>query len=186
MGERSESVDWTEVKARIAAVSHALERAERPAPEESRRILEQRAVALATPAASPPTDEIVEVVTFTIDDELNGIVATGVAEVRPLSELALLPGARPPVAGLTAWRGELLTVLDVSRRPPRADPAPWLVVVQTAAGRFGLAADQVNGIVELPLMALPPPGAPVAAYVRAVTTGALRVLDPASLSRLYR
>jgi chemotaxis signal transduction protein len=185
MSARPERLDWEAVKRRLAAIDDALEAARQPTTEEMDRILAARARALAVPVKTVPAEPAIELLTFAIEGEEYGIPTADVAAVGRLTNLALLPGARPPVSGVTAWRGELLVTLDLTRSP-RVTPAPWLIAVRAAECRFGLAADAVHDIVEIGIASLHVPADSAAQYIRAVTGDAIIVLDTAALGGLYR
>jgi len=155
-----------------------------------REILAERAKALATPLMPPPADTI-ELVTFQLANETYGIESRYVVEVFPLAQLAAMPGARPPVFGLTGWRGELLPVLDL--RPVLGVASTGLndlsrvIVLGEARAAFGVLADAVREIVTLPLSEVREPPEGVAAardYLRGVTGQALLVLAAEQLLKL--
>jgi purine-binding chemotaxis protein CheW len=153
-----------------------------------RAVLEERARALARPAAPPKAAGALEAVTFFLTDERYAIESRYVIEVRRLTELALLPGAKPPVFGVTAWRGGPLAVLDL--RPLLGVSATalndlgHLVVLGEGRAAFGVLADGVGELVELSASEVHAPPAGVAVhreYLRGVTGDALLVLDAARL-----
>ncbi len=185
------AVDWTAARGRIEAAGRAIAGEAELAPERARMVLEERARALARPPLAPPTDTI-ELVTFRLANELYALESRYVVAVFPLSQLAALPGAKPPVFGVTAWRGELLTVLDI--RPvlgvgsaALSDLCRVIVLGQTKVA-FGVLVDAVQDLVSLPLSDIREPPAGVAAarqYLRGITSQALLVLDAGHLLDLH-
>jgi purine-binding chemotaxis protein CheW len=166
-------------------------------PERARALLEQRARALARPATPPPAAGTLEAVTFALATERYAIEARYVFEVFRLTTLSPLPGATPPVSGVTAWRGDLLPVLDL--RLPLGLPVAALDdqsrVIVLGCGRpaFGVLADAVLELVAVPVADVQPPppaagaagpGAAARAYVRGLTPEAVLVLDGERLLRL--
>src|SRR5687768_14835060 len=79
-------------------------------------VLTQRAAALARGSAdhgSRRHEQSRELVVFELAREVYGIETRFVQSVFRLGELALLHGASAPLYGLTAWRGRLLSILDL-------------------------------------------------------------------------
>jgi purine-binding chemotaxis protein CheW len=154
-------------------------------------ILKERAAALARPVAAPPRDTI-ELVTFQLTKETYGIESRCVVEVFPLTGLARLPGAKPPLFGVTAWRGEILSVLDI--RPVLGVAANALndltrvIVLGDLRSAFGILADAVGEVISVPTAEIREPAPGVAAarqYVRGVTSQALLVLATEELFTLH-
>jgi purine-binding chemotaxis protein CheW len=185
MRHRPDRFDWDALKHRLADVDAALAGARQPTPDQADRILAARARALAVPAQAVRVEPTIALLTFSIDGEVHGVPTADVLEVCRLTHLALLPRARPPVFGVTAWRGELLVTFDLARTP-RAAAAPWLVALRAGEARFGLVADAVHDIVEVVSASLHVPAASAPPYIRAVTGDAMVVLDAAPLGRRYR
>jgi purine-binding chemotaxis protein CheW len=157
-----------------------------------RAVLAERARVLARPLAMPAGGERLEVVTLALAGERYAVESRHVVEVFKLRELALLPGAEPPVLGATAWRGGLLTVLDL--RPALGLPAAALddlghvVVLGGERPAFGILADAVHDVVSLAASDVrePPEGVAMRReFLRGVAPGALLVLDGGKLLSEY-
>jgi purine-binding chemotaxis protein CheW len=119
-----------------------------------REVLLERARALSVPTAAPRADERgLELVLFALAEETYGIESRFVVEVLRGADVALLPGARPPVAGISAWRGELLPVLDLSlllgAAPGAEGQAACTVVLGDPHRPFGILVDEVRGVREI-------------------------------------
>ncbi len=148
--------------------------------EDARRVLRERAAALARPAEADGEEEGTEdVLTFAVAGEWYALATRRVCEVARAGSLTPVPGAPPPLVALTAWRGELLpvhdlrTMLSLPPRPP--GPAPWLVVVGEVRAAFGVVADEVGRVGPLaPSAVAPVDGRP---GVRGTTRDAVAVLD---------
>lgn len=156
----------------------------------AREILEARARALATPVRGAETDEGTGIFTFALAGERFGLPAVQVLGTFRLVDMAVLPGAPPVVAGVTLWRGDLLTVLDLRHvlGLPTAglDDRAWVVAVGDGARKRGVLAGTVSGVERIPATRAAEvdgegtEGAPV----RGVTASGLQLLDPAALLRL--
>jgi purine-binding chemotaxis protein CheW len=157
-----------------------------PADEPVRRILEERARALASALAPEDPVDTVDLVVLTVGAERYGVAAERVREVRPLAELTPVPGTPPFWAGIVNVRGTLYPVLDLRRyfdlpQADAGDQAEKVVLVSAAGLTVGLMAEDASGVRRLPAGAIGPPlgGASeaVSATIRGVTEDLLAVLD---------
>jgi purine-binding chemotaxis protein CheW len=122
-----------------------------------------------------------------LGDERASIALDHIIEVYRAAELTPIPGARTPVIGVVAWRGRILTVLDIahSRSAPIAiTDATRIIVVGQLTPSFGIFADEVDDVQDLnaqdaQTVAEVAPGR--REFVRGVTADALVVLDAAAL-----
>ncbi len=185
-------MDWAEIRRRVEAAGRAVAGETAVSPEHVRQVLEERARALARAAVPPPAGDVLELVTFALADEVYAIESRYVQAVVRLVELSPLPGAEPPVFGVTAWRGGLLTILDLRRVLGLSVAAPddlsRLIVLGEDRPAFGILADAVQDLVTLPISELRAAAEGVAAqreYLRAMTAGAVLVLDGDKLLRAY-
>jgi purine-binding chemotaxis protein CheW len=184
-------VNWAEIRRRVEAAGEALGERAAPAPERVRAVLEARARALARPVATPASADTLEVLTFGLARERYAIESRSVVEVFRLKDLSSLPGAEQPVFGLTAWRGELLTILDLRAAlglsVAALDDLGWVIVLGEGRPVFGMLADAVHAVVTLAASEVREPPEGVAArreYVRGVTADAVLVLDAKKLLRI--
>ena len=159
--------------------------------EDIRAVLEQRARLLARPAAPPPSGDTLELITFTLANETYALESRYVLEVFRLADLSPLPGAEPPVRGVTGWRGGLLTILDL--RPvlglsvAALNDLSRVIVLGENRAAFGILADAVRDVVTLPASEVREPPEGVAAqrmYLRGITGEAVLVLEARALLRL--
>jgi chemotaxis signal transduction protein len=109
-----------------------------------------------------------------------------------LAALAVLPGATPPLFGVTAWRGELLTILDL-RVPLGLSRAAlndlgYVLVLGESHVAFGVLADTARGIVTLASSEVRPLSEGAAErgeYLRGITPEAVLVLDGRALLQSF-
>lgn len=153
-------------------------------------ILEERARHLAKrPATANAPTFGVDVVSFSVARERFAIESRFVFAVFHLHELVPLPGARAPVVGVTRWRGDVLTVLDLRRvlgGTGRAlDDLARVVVVGASNAAFGVLADTVDDLVSIDptkLFTLPVDRVPeIPGVLRGVTAEGIHFLDAAVL-----
>jgi purine-binding chemotaxis protein CheW len=188
---RGTTLDWADVRARVEAAGRAISGDLEPSPEEVREQLQERARHLARVLTAPRRHHQLEVVTFTLAGETYAIESRYVIEVFRLRELTPLPGARPPISGLTAWRGDLLVVLDL--RAALGLPATSLndlgrvVVLGRERHAFGILADAARDVAALDASGLraPPEGSKAReGIVRGMTSDAVLLLDGDAVLRL--
>ena len=161
------------------ATSHA-------AAEQTRRILEQRAQALARPPAADEPAGTVEMVVLAVGKERYGVEARHVREVLVLAGLAPVPGTPAFWSGLLNVRGTLYPVLDLRRYlslpdAPAGDRAGSVVLVSGERLMIGIAVDGTPETRRVPEGAIGSAlaGVPQAlrAAVRGVTDDLLTILD---------
>lgn len=145
------AVDWREIEQRLEAARVATERIWRPTVADTRRVLEQRARALARESArTESADERIEVVEFILAHERYAVASAYVREVHPLAKLTPLPCTPPFVLGIINVRGEILPVIDLKKvfgLPGHGLASFGTVIVLESGGRvFGIAADTLGGI----------------------------------------
>jgi purine-binding chemotaxis protein CheW len=156
-----------------------------------REVLEQRARELARPIESVSRGPRLELVTFALSNEVYAVESRYVLEVFRLRELVPLPGAPPPVFGMTVWRGDLLTILDlrsVLGLPVAAlDDLSRVLVLGAERASFGVLADAVRDLMTIAASEVREPPAGTSAkrdYLRGVTPDAVLVLEGQRLVRL--
>jgi purine-binding chemotaxis protein CheW len=152
----------------------------------TRRVLEERAHALARPLAVEEPAGTVEIIVMAVGGERYGVEAHHVHEVIALPEVTRVPGTPAFWRGIVNVRGTLRPVLDLRRYLSLADDddAEGLtsVVLVAGAGRtVGLLVDGAPEIRRLPAAEIGPPlaGAAQVAHrvVRGITSELCTVLD---------
>lgn len=155
------------------------------APEDKKKLLKARAMALAKEPEKKEADEHIEVVEFQLAGERYGIQSGYVREVYPLKELTPLPCAPQFVAGVTNVRGEILPVIDIKKffeLPEKGiTDQSKVVIVRNDRMEFGILADAALGVRLIPLREMQPFLPTLtgirAGYLRGVTKEGLVVLD---------
>lgn len=159
--------------------------------DDAQAILQARARALARPAAAAPHADAIEVVTFAVAREQYAVESRHVVATFRVAAITPLPGARPPVVGLTAWRGDVLTLLDLRRlvggSATGLDDLGHVIVLGGRHVLLGVLADVVHGLARLaPDALLPVPAARARAahaptLLRGITRDAMLLLDADAL-----
>lgn len=188
--EQAAARDWGELRRRVEAAQSVLERGFTPAPEEQKRILRERATALARePETEGAAQESLEVIEFLLAYETYGIESSCVREVYPLREFTPLPCTPPFVLGVINVRGQILAVIDIKKffdLPEKGlTDLNKVIIVHNDRMEFGLLADVIVGIRHVSLSDLQP-GLPTLtdvreAYLKGITTGRVVILDAEKL-----
>jgi purine-binding chemotaxis protein CheW len=151
-------------------------------------LLEERARVLARPLTVTRAQDIVTVLSFMLARERYAVESREVWAVFRLRHFTRLPSAEPPLFGLTSWRGDVLTLLDL--RPLLGAPATalddlaYVVVLGDRRATYGLLADSVQDLVDISRTSLRPAEnehSSRAAYVTGITPDALQLLNPSAL-----
>jgi purine-binding chemotaxis protein CheW len=141
------------------------------------------------PAADAAPGELLELLEFVLAGEHYALEFSYVREVCPLKELTPLPCVPSFVLGITNLRGQIVSVLDFKRffDLPRVGLSDLNKVIVLADGgmEFGLLADAIVGLRQLPRSMLQPPLPTLsgirADYLKGVTVERLIVLEAARL-----
>jgi purine-binding chemotaxis protein CheW len=159
-------------------------------PDQVRRILEERARALARPPDGHADGDAVELVVLAVGAERYGIDVRLIREVRPLAGLAPVPGTPAFWSGLVNLRGSLCPVLSLRRylraAGQEADGADGgVLVVVTAPFTAALLVDAAVEVRRCAPAELQPLGGAAGdrahSAIQAVTGDLLQVLDPGAL-----
>ncbi|MFZ2629765.1 MAG: chemotaxis protein CheW [Rugosibacter sp.] len=184
------TVDWRQVKQRMEAAHTAVERVWTPTAEETQRILQARAQALARePALAEAADESIEVVEFLLAHERYAIGLSSVREIAPMENLTPLPCTPAFVLGIVNLRGEILSVIDIGKffdLPEKGlTDLNKIIVLQNGAMVFGILADVITGVRRIPLTGIQPSLPTLTGiredYLKGVTAERTVVLDASRL-----
>ncbi len=104
-------------------------------------------------AAEKNNDEIIQWVTFRLDDEKYGIRVMQVQGVLRMTEIAPVPGAPDYVLGIINLRGNVVTVIDSRKRFGLAeadmDDSTRIVIIEADKHVVGILVDSVAEVVDL-------------------------------------
>jgi len=192
MKEPRQGINWQEAYARLEQTRQTLEAGGNPPPEEVKRILRERAQALARPleeAGAPAA--MLELLVLSLAGERYGIETAHVLEVLPLRELTPVPCTPSFVLGVMNHRGRILPVLDLRRlfdlTGQGATEGSRAVAVEAGGMTFGILADGVTGVVGIGVDAVVAPPVTLTgdrqAFIRGVTGEMVAVLDLDALAR---
>lgn len=147
-------------------------------------VLRSRTAALARVPRMQRSTEAMPAVVFQLADERYAIDARIVLEVHVLRELTPLAGARPPLFGITHWRGSVLTILDLREqlgvRARGVTDLSRVIVVDAGRVAFGILADAARDVIDLEdtvVRPLPADEAAARSLLRGMTDDAVLVMD---------
>jgi purine-binding chemotaxis protein CheW len=168
----------------------------RAASTEGLDVLRARANALARALRRAPSAEAergtLQVLVFALGEERYAVDIEHVLWVGVLSELMPLPGARPPLHGLTEWHGDVVTVLDLrsllGASVQGIADLGRLIVMAGPDRRFGVLVERLLDVVEVGaerLEPLPREDAREVSLLRGMTEDAVFLVDADALIRRY-
>lgn len=103
--------------------------------------------------AEKKSDELIQWVTFRLDNEKYGIRVMQVQEVLRMTEIAPVPGAPDYVLGIINLRGNVVTVIDSRKRfglsEREADDSTRIVIIEAETNVVGILVDSVAEVVDL-------------------------------------
>jgi purine-binding chemotaxis protein CheW len=107
----------------------------------------------ATATAADPNDEVLQWVTYRLDEETYGINVMQVQEVLRHTEIAPVPGAPDYVLGIINLRGNVVTVIDTRARfglpPTEITDNTRIVIIEADEHVVGILVDSVAEVVYL-------------------------------------
>jgi purine-binding chemotaxis protein CheW len=181
------SIDWEQVRKRLADLHDQAARGATMTPEEQNRILHERARNLAHSTSMPVSGlSLLEIIEFELSGECYAFELNCVREICVVNDLTPVPCTPRFISGIINLRGEIHTVIDLKKLfdlPDHDGPELGKVLMIEGGGmRIGILADvirDVRTIVQDDLHpSLPTLTGVRAKYLKGVTSDRLIVLDP--------
>ena len=177
--------DWEGLHHSLEEIRKNLEAGYRLPPAEVERILRERARAMARTPELESDGERLFVLEFLLAHEHYAAEVRYIREAHPLRSLCPVPCTPPFILGIVNIRGQILPVVDIKRLFDLPEKGITnlnrVLVVESGATLFGLLADEVAGVREVPIRDLEPPLATLSGlqkeYIRGITRERLIVLD---------
>ena len=183
-------INFREIERRLETARATIERIWAPSAEETQRILQTRALALAQELPKEEaTDEDIEVVEFTLAYERYAVESRYVRQVAFLESLTPLPCTPAFVLGIVNLRGEIFPVIDLKKvfELPETGLTDLnkIIVLQSGKILFSILADTIVRVRRI-LMTRIQPSLPTLTgvrehYLKGVTAERLVVLDAEKL-----
>lgn len=176
MKEAERGIDWTEAYARLEATRRTLDAAVERSPEETKRILRERAKALAKLLEEPALrSEMLDLLVFSLAGERYAVETSFVLEVVPLRDLTPVPCTPPTIQGVVNHRGRIIPIIDFRRLlalpGQEGGERSWVVVVEAERMMFGIGTEAVMGTIRIQSSDLAPPPGTLAGSHQAFTRG---------------
>ena len=181
---------FLEVERRLSAARTAVERIWTPSIEETQRILQARALALAQEALPhDAASEGTQVVEFTLGNESYAIEPHFITQIACVENIMPLPCTPAFVLGMVNLRGRIFPVIDLKvffELPEKElTNANKIIVLQSGKIIFGILADGILDMRRIPvtdiLPSLPPLTGIRKNYLKGITSKPLMILDAAKL-----
>lgn len=189
----SDDIDWAAVRERLARITSA----EAPTADESQRILDERARALARHAPRLP-DEVYHLASFSVGSLECLVELHYLRETTRPGSVARIPGSPPHLLGVFALRGVMLPLFELrallGEPPPtthdvRAEGGVVLVlgddaeyVSEPQRPPLGLLVDRIDEPLRLPTDSVrAPPPSLARPYLRGITGDGRLLLDGMAL-----
>jgi purine-binding chemotaxis protein CheW len=179
-------IDWSEIYHRLGDAQAAIDRGWAPTLEEKKKILKERAKALARePEAEEAAPGDLEVVEFLLAYERYGLESPSVREVYPLKDFTPLPCTPPFVLGIINVRGRALSVIDIKKffdLPEKGlTDLNKVIVLHDDKMELGVLADVILGVRSIPLKDIQPSLPTLTGireeYLKGVTRDRMVILD---------
>lgn len=188
--KKLDPINFREIEQRLETARTTIERIWTPTTEETQRILQARALALAQESTLGKTvDEDIEVMEFTLAYEQYAIETRYVRQVAALENLTPLPCTPAFVLGIVNLRGAILPVIDLRKlfelQERGLTDLHRIIVLQSGKILFGILADTVTRVHRI-LLAHLQPSLPTLTgvrrtYLAGITPERLIVLDAEKL-----
>ena len=142
--------------------------------------------------ANSNNDQLLQLVTFNLENETYGINVMQVQEVLRVTEIAPVPGAPPYVLGIINLRGNVVTVIDTRDRfglpQHELTDASRIVIIESEDQVVGILVDSVAEVVDLSVSKID--SAPIVGndessfYIQGVATRSDKLLIIVDLKKL--
>ncbi|MBA4142978.1 MAG: purine-binding chemotaxis protein CheW [Nitrosospira sp.] len=183
-------INFHEVEQRLEAAHAAVERVWTPSADETHRILQTRARALAQePTSLEAVEESIEVLEFILACESYAVETQYVRQVASLENLTPLPCTPAFVLGIVNLRGAMLSVIDLKNffeLPVKGlTDLNKIIVLQSGKILIGIVADSIAGVRNI-LAAEIQPSLPTLTgirkdYLKGITPERMTLLDAGKL-----
>lgn len=143
-------INWKEVNNRIAIAQQALEDGWVPTIDEKKRILKERAKALAfTPIKKDYDEKLMEITTFMLAYETYAVESSYISEIFQLNEIVQVPGTPNFILGIINVRGKIISVVELKRffdLPEKGlTELNKVIILKNKEMEFGILADSILG-----------------------------------------
>ncbi len=184
--KEKKNIDWKEVRSRIETSTKVFKSGIAPTIEGKKKILKERAKALAVePEKEVRAEEYLHVLEFSLAYERYCIETSFIQEVYPLKELTPLSCTPNFVLGIINVRGKIFSVIDIKKFfdiPERGlTDLNKVIIINYDNIELGILADSIIGVRSIPLEDIQPSIPTLTGireeYLRGVTKERMVILD---------
>ena len=148
--------DFKNIYTHLEICKANLKKEYKQSPEERKKILKARAMALAESSGKSGEDEAyLEVVEFFIADEKYAIELNHIQEVYPIKYITPLPCTPPFVVGIINLRGQIFSIIDLKKfyNLPQKETSNCnlAIILHCNEMEFGILADALFGVTSIPI-----------------------------------
>lgn len=147
MSTRSDSIDWQDIKERIASVERVIQGRESRA--DCDEVLARRAERYRK-VEERQSANTVDLVVFRRLDDTYAVSLEALEEIRMAQNLTPLPGVKPAIRGIINVRGHIVAVHDlasVDTKDAAMPDIPWVVIGRGGDTSLAIVADEVHGVI---------------------------------------
>jgi purine-binding chemotaxis protein CheW len=150
--------------------------------------------AKAQKETKPQTEEVIQLVSFTIGKEEFGLDIQSIQEINRMVEITRVPNSPEFVSGVINLRGKVIPIIDLRKRfgfpPKESDRNTRIIVVELSGMVVGFVVDSVSEVLRIPKNITEPPPSIVAGigseYITAVAKLENRLLILLDLERILK
>ncbi|MES2746006.1 MAG: chemotaxis protein CheW [Bdellovibrionota bacterium] len=144
-------IDWDTVHKKLRANQAALEKTFESDPEHNKRVFRERAERMAVRNHASKRVETLPVMSFMLGQERYGILLGELSEIRPFVDCTPVPGTPSELCGVVSIRGEIRSVIDLSRvlnipLPVESEDKGYMLLLKAEGSSFALKVTQVNQV----------------------------------------
>lgn len=140
------------------------------------------------------TEEVIQLVSFTIDQEEFGLDIQSIQEINRMVEITRVPNSPEFVSGVINLRGKVIPIIDLRKRfgfpSKESDRNTRIIVVELSGMVVGFVVDSVSEVLRIPKNITEPPPSIVAGigseYITAVAKLENRLLILLDLERILK
>jgi purine-binding chemotaxis protein CheW len=146
-----QTVVWDAVRRQLESVERSLEEFGQLPPDAEARLLQERAQLLARePEPTAAASEWLQVLEFALGQDRYAFELDAVCEVTRFHEVTPVPCTPPFVLGIINLRGEILTVIHLTRlfglSAENIPDGRRIIVVESGGMQLGIAVDAIVGV----------------------------------------
>lgn len=140
-----------------------------------------------TPSSMGVKEEIVQLVSFIVGNEVFGVSILSVQEIIRMANITPIPNAPDFIEGVINLRGKVIPIVDLKKRlniktdVERDKEKERILVIEVAERIIGFIVDAVSKVIKIPIESIEPPPDIVVAGVESEYIKGVSKLDDTTL-----